>query len=376
MPKQSFDLSHSVETSHFEMIGNSRIGFESRRLSNGVSNGVHQVTLTCGEKTIDVLPTRGMGIWQASNAGIRFGWNSPVAGPVHPLHVPISEPSGLGWLDGFDEMMVRCGMFSNGAPEFDDNHQLTHPLHGRVANLPAIDVRVVLDTANQTITIHGTVDENRFHFWRLRLTTEISLRMNSDEIAIHDTITNRSDRPTSIQMLYHNNFGPPILEAGSQIIAPITKLVPRNEHAANGISNWSQFDAPAATFAEQVYFAQLATDDTDHATALLVNADRTTAASIRYDATNLPCFSIWKNTVGQADGYVAGLEPATNFPNPKSFEEAHGRVVGLRPGASRSLAVHIGMLVNQNSVEQAIEHVNSIGAIADVAPNPTPEWCS
>jgi hypothetical protein len=31
---------------------------------------------------------------------------------------------------------------------------------------------------------------------------------------------------------------------------------------------------------------------------------------------------------------VTGLEPATDYPNPRSFEEAQGRVVPLAPGES------------------------------------------
>ena len=70
-----------------------------------------------------VLPTRGMGIWRVTAAGrsgtADVGWKSPVRGPVHPAFVDLGEPSGLGWLDGFDEFFVRCGLESNGAPDFD-----------------------------------------------------------------------------------------------------------------------------------------------------------------------------------------------------------------------------------------------------------------
>ena len=29
------------------------------------------------------------------------------------------DPGGLGWLEGFDELFVRCGLDSNGPPLFD-----------------------------------------------------------------------------------------------------------------------------------------------------------------------------------------------------------------------------------------------------------------
>jgi hypothetical protein len=65
-----------------------------------------------------------------------------------------------------------------------------------------------------------------------------------------------------------------------------------------------------------------------------VAPDGTRAASLSWRTAELPCFTLWKNQGGLADGYVTGLEPGTNYPNPRSFEETQGRVVALAPHAS------------------------------------------
>lgn len=357
--------------------GTSELGFEFDQLEDGQSCGVDQVVLNCGSKRIVVLPTRGMGIWRATNSGTRFGWDSPVHGPIHPMWVPISEPSGLGWLSGFDEMMVRCGLESNGAPDFSENGQLALPLHGRIANLPASDVSVEIDEAQGRISVRGTVRETRFHFHRLQMQTEISIQMDSDEITIVDRVTNLSKRPTTIQMLYHNNFGPPILESGSQFFAPIKKLVPRNEHSATGIETWNYYQGPESGYSEQVYFMELNADQDNKTLVLLTNSDRSVGTSIRYDITELPCFTLWKNTVAEADGYVTGLEPGTNFPNPKSFEESQGRVVKLASGEGHTMSLKIGMLVGAENVKRASDQIETL-SVKDpqVMPQPTPDWCS
>ncbi len=357
--------------------GTKTLGFEFQRLAHGQSAGIDQVTLTCGSKKIDVLPTRGMGIWRAENNGIRFGWDSPISGPVHPMWVDVSEPSGLGWLDGFDEMMVRCGLASNGAPEFDTHGKLVWPLHGRIANLPAAMAKVDIDESAGRITIRGTVNENRFHFLRLQLETEIGMQIDSDEISVVDRVTNLSNRPTSFQMLYHCNFGPPILGSGSQFFAPVKKIVPRNAHAAVGMENWNRFSGPDAGYAEQVYFMELAAGPDDHTIVLLSNSEQTNGVSIRYNEIFLPCFSLWKNTVGEADGYVTGLEPATNFPNPRSFEESNGRVACLAPGESRTLSLNIGMLTDSAQVAAALGKVDELSVDdPQIAKQPLEDWCS
>ena len=53
--------------------------------------------------------------------------------------------SGLGWLSGFDELMCRCGLENNGAPEFNANGSLRYGLHGRIANTPAHHVELTVD---------------------------------------------------------------------------------------------------------------------------------------------------------------------------------------------------------------------------------------
>ena len=378
MNTNAYNISdHVASTQPTFSEGTERLGFQYTRLREGKSAGVDQVTLNCGSKKLIVLPTRGMGIWEAENSGVRFGWNSPIQGPVHPMFVPVAEPSGLGWLDGFDEMLARCGLASNGAPEFDDNGNLIWPLHGRVANLPASDVSIEIDEAAGKITIRGTVQEFRFHIQKLQLETEISMELDSNEISISDRVTNLSNRPGSFQMLYHCNFGSPILEPGSRFHAPIKKLVPRDPHAASGIEQWDVYGPSDTEEAEQVYFMELAADENNDSIALLTNPDQSQGVSIGHNVSTLPCFSLWKNTVGFDDGYVTGLEPGTNFPNPRSFEEAQGRVVKLAPGASETMKLQIGMLADAESVASAKQKIESLSVNdPEISQSPTADWCS
>lgn len=357
--------------------GSNTLGWHFQRLGKGQSCGVDKLTARCGSKSIEILPTRGMGIWQAKKGDVRFGWDSPVSGPIHPMWVDVNEPSGLGWLDGFDEMMVRCGLASNGAPEFDKNGQLALPLHGRIANLPANQLTVEIDDDQGKIIVRGTVVENRFHFHRLQLKTTISMQLDSDEISITDCVTNLSDRSDSIQMLYHNNFGSPILEKGSRFFAPVRKLVPRNPHAASGLERWNQYEAPDPNYAEQVYFMELAADFKQESLAMLSNAQQTKAVSIRHNISQLPFFSLWKNTAGTSDGYVTGLEPATNFPNPHSFEKQHDRTIQLKPGSDYTMSLNIGLLTEPKAIQTALEKIETLQPkTTEIHDSPTDDWCS
>ena len=92
-----------------------------RTLRGGRRDGVDVIEIDNGAIEVTLIPSRGMGVWQAITGKERLGWQAPIRGPVHPRVVDLGEPGGLGWLDGFDELLVRCGLESNGAPEFDDD---------------------------------------------------------------------------------------------------------------------------------------------------------------------------------------------------------------------------------------------------------------
>src|SRR5688572_662532 len=133
---KSFPLT-SDPLQHFTSPDAPELACTATRLTEGVSDGVMMLKLENGPLSIRVVPTRGMAVYDMHYQGIRIGWDSPVRGPVHPSLVPVMDPGGLGWLEGFDELLARCGLASNGAPDFDKRGVLRYPLHGRIGNLPA-----------------------------------------------------------------------------------------------------------------------------------------------------------------------------------------------------------------------------------------------
>jgi len=362
-------------------VGGAPPGFSimGRVLPSGLGRGVQTLQIANGRFALTILPTRGMGIWKAW-LGDEFplGWNSPVRGPVHPALVPLMEPSGLGWLDGFDELLCRCGLVSNGAPEFDDLGRLQYPLHGRIANRPADEVRVEIDEEAGEICVTGVVEETRFLFHQLRLTSVFRTRWHEAGVRIHDQVQNCSARPGQMQLLYHVNFGRPLLEAGARVLAPVRQLVPRTARAAEGIAAWDRYQAPQAGFEEEVYFLQLAADRDGRTRTMLHNAQATRGVSLRFSAEQLPCFSLWKNTAAEADGCVTGLEPGTNYPNPRRFEAQQGRVVSLEPGARRDFGLALEVHATAEEVSQAAADVARLqaGIAPQVFPHPQPGWCA
>mgnify|MGYP006274491875 CR=1 FL=1 len=348
------------------------LAVRSRRLSGGRRDGVLLVELVAGDTKVFVLPDRGLGIWKVMAGDCELGWQSPVHGPVHPRFVPLAEPGGLGWLDGFDELVARCGLVSNGAPDFDEAGRLRHGLHGRIANLPAHHLDVTLDDAAGTITLTGAVDETRFLAHALQMTTSLTVAVGRQRIAWSDTVRNLSDRPATMQMLYHVNFGPPLLGPGAELVAAVEELAPANAAAIDDVPTWHRYDPPRAGRGEQCHFMRMRPRADGTAAAVLVAPEGRHGASVEWRADTLPCFTLWKNQGGLADGYVTGLEPGTNFPNPRSFEEARGRVVPLAPNQTVRFDLAIEHLAGP-ALAAARERLTG-GPAPRIHPQPLPEW--
>jgi hypothetical protein len=149
---------------------------------------------------------------------------------------------------------------------------------------------------------------------------------------IHDVVENCSAQPAELQLLYHCNFGPPFLEAGGRVLVPIRELAPRDQRAAEGIDTFDAYGPPTVGYREQVYFYHPQSDPRSQTLAALVNASAERCVVLRYNTEELPCFTLWKNTAALEDGFVTGLEPATNYPNFKGFERQQRRVRVLPPG--------------------------------------------
>jgi hypothetical protein len=331
-----------------------------RTLHGGLRDGIDLIEVHNGALSYAVLPTRGMGLWRGEYRGNFLGWKAPLRGPVHPRHVRFGMRGGLGWLSGFDEWMCRCGLVSNGPPG-DDGGPLT--LHGRIANLPAqhVEVRVNLDPPHE-LAVVGQVDESELFYPHLRLTVTFTTVPGSNRLVIHDVVENQSSQPAEMQLLYHCNLGPPFLEAGSRVVAPVREMAPQTPRAAEGIDTYDTFAGQAPGFAEQVYLYHLQGDAAGRTIALLYNAAADRGFAVRFNVSELPCFTVWKNTAAVEDGYVTGLEPATNFPNFRAFERQQGRVKTLPPGGRWECTWSVEVHDTKDSVAGVLREIVALQA--------------
>ena len=91
-------------------------------------------------------------------------------------------------------------------------------------------------------------------------------------------------------------------------------------------------------------------------------SDRTGSLPDESDADAADTNSRLDHTAAENDGYVTGLEPATNFPNTRSFESKQGRVVELAGGQTASFRVTLLPLTSVQAVDEVSERIRELQA--------------
>ncbi|MFC0666135.1 aldose 1-epimerase family protein [Azotobacter chroococcum] len=332
-----------------------------RTLHGGLQEGVSLIDIDTGAMTITVVPTRGMNVLRAVAGDVRMGWDSPVKDVVNPAFIEQNGRGGLGWLEGFNELVTRCGYEWVGHPGMDNGELLT--LHGRAANIPA--TRVVLSIDEQppyAIRLRGELKEQAFKKVDFSVATELSTTPGATGFVIDDTLTNNGDYPKEYQALYHNNFGTPLLEQGARFVAPVKQVSPFNAKARGDLANWQTYRGPTKDYDETVYNLVPYGDDKGDTLAVLHNRAGDRGVRVDYNVQQLPVFSLWKNTDTEKQGYVTGLEPGTSFSYNRRFQRPLGLVPTIGPKEQRQFRVGFALLADKAAVDQAVQRVNEVQA--------------
>ncbi len=354
-------------------------------LKGGKQHGVDLVEIDNGHMTVAVVPTRGMAILEASTEDVSLSWSSPVRQVVHPAYVDEESRGMLGWLEGFNEFVCRCGLAFNGGPGDDevatntgDRRTVSLPLHGTVANTPAARLAVTVRLKPPSeIGVVGEVYDTQMYGSSFRLISSVLTVPGAAEFRVEDTVQNLSGLPQEVELLYHCNYGPPLLGEAATFLAPAAFVCPRDGRAAEGIASWDAYGAPQVGFTEQCYFLRNHADEKGWTMVALVDPERKLAGTIRYSVRDLPAFTLWKDTAAEEDGYVTGLEPGTDYPNSRRFEREKGRVVTVPPGGELKTALRFGLVAGTRAVARV---TSDIAALSDGKPcavqeRPDPEYC-
>jgi hypothetical protein len=195
----------------------------------------------------------------------------------------------------------------------------------------------------------------KFSFW-----ADISTDLDSHSFRLNDAITNHGAHEQEFQIIYHANFGPPLLGAGARFAGALAQVKSFNAHAAKSVQTYGAYAGPQPGFIEQVYCLHPLAGADGRTEMMLQNAAGDRGVSLAFPVAQLPCATLWKNLAAEADGYVTGIEPGTGFPYTRRLERAAGRVPKLAPNESRQFTIDVAILPDARSVASASQRIQKI----------------
>lgn len=328
-------------------------GVRLNTLEDGPQRGVRVADLSTGSGfQCTVLIDRGMDIGSAKWAGRPLAWMSG-AGAVHPAYY---NPIGLGWLRSFPGgLVVGCGLDNVGQPGTDQGEELG--LHGRLSHTPAqlLSCGGEWEGDDYRMWVEGQITHYKLFTAHLVLTRRVSTRLGSNLVHIDDTIANAGFETTPFQILYHCNFGFPVVSPHTELLIDASSSAPRDEEASRGFDQHRQFQAPTPGYAEQVFYHLPRVDPKGYAHAALINRELDFGAYLRFRLAELPNLIEWK-MMGQGT-YVVGLEPANCWVDGRAHDRERGILRFLDPGEQISTHLEIGVLPDGAAIASFCEQV-------------------
>lgn len=321
-------------------------GIRRFTLNEGREAGVEQIQVRTGAGlAYMVSPQRGLDISIAEFGGVPLSWQSP-NGDVHPAYY---DDRGLAWLrTAAGGLLMTCGFTQAGAPSIDEGQELG--LHGRAHHLAARQVVAAgsWDGDEYTMLVQGIVEETVIFGEFVRLTRRIRSALGSNRIAMTDRFENLGFAPAPLMLLYHFNFGFPLLDEGTTIAFPSRQVTPRDE--GTPLEGYQGWQLPEPGHQERVYLhSDLQTDSAGWAAARIHNpafplpgGPTPLTVQLRWNTATLPTHVQWR--MAGAGTHVLGIEPTNTNVRGRAAARADGSLVWLAPGASATCELELSVM--------------------------------
>ncbi|KXA89375.1 hypothetical protein AKJ62_03250 [candidate division MSBL1 archaeon SCGC-AAA259D14] len=284
----------------------------------------------------DVLIDRGLDISSLYYKGCPLVWRSPVA-ERHPAYY---DPKGDEWLRSFfGGLLTTCGLTHFGQPSVEEGKGL----HGRISNTPADNISVKSGWVGNEyeLSLKGEIKQTKVFGENIALKRKIRTAWDEKTIEIHDIVENRSFRETPHMIMYHMNFGYPLLSSDSVLELETSKVLPANDRAANELEKYSNLQKPQKNYKERVYVHQPKADERGKCSVSLSNPNWGNGLGLKiiFEKSELPYLTEWK-MLGQSE-YVLGLEPANCPLKDRKQLERENKIPSLAPQESREYKIKV-----------------------------------
>lgn len=310
-------------------------------LSGGRAEGMKVIDINnANGLSCTLLESRCLDISRLSYKGINLGFLAK-PGLVSPQFC--SSASGE-FVHCFQAgMLYTCGLDNVGGHISTDDGEL--PTHGRLGISPCEDVNTIIDWDNEIIVITGSIYQSMLFGSNLVLKRCITIPIFGNEIRIDDSIENLGFIDEDIMLLYHINFGWPLLSEATSLEIAGTNVEPRDDEAKKGIDRWNSFEKPSSIYNEQVFYHTPKKGENGLARATVFNKELSLGVKIEFDPSQLPNLIEWKSM--KSGDYALGIEPSITRVGGREEESRANRLMTVKAGEMKNFNISL-TIVDEN----------------------------
>lgn len=265
--------------------------------------------------------------------------------------------AGLEWLYSFSGgLMTTCGLSHVGGPESDDSGQ--RGLHGRISNIPAMVESIVQpDPAlgKMDMSVTATTTESQVFGPHFKIRRTIKSSLGEATINITDEVTNCGNTPCPHMILYHCNFGWPLVDEGVDIVYKgncKSRGMDFDNELFNNEHDYKKCQKPLESHragGESCGFIDVQPDVDGFCHIGLVNRKLNLALTMTYQKQQFPALTNWQHW-GSSE-YVCALEPGTNNPIGQNKARELNELIILEPGQSKNYELTMQVLSDSNLIQ-------------------------
>lgn len=305
-------------------------------LKQGAGTSLEVVELYTGSGfSIHIYPQRGMDIGEAYFCGVPLAFVSK-AGIRHPGEIETGSFSRYF----FGGLLTTCGLDNVGGA-CEVNGQF-YPGHGRLNLTPAeqYQIRQYQDGADYIIEFSGTVRLAVLFGENLVLKRRIWIKAGESRFYLHDQIVNEGYQKAAYMLLYHCNFGYPVVSEDSFICTNFRKVEYLDEQSEKFAREHDKLMKPQPGFQQSAYV--LSEPREPRIRAEIINKELALGVYLEANHEQLDKFCEWMNLASQ--DYAIGLEPAKTLPIGRDQAEAEDEMVWIEPHAVHETELELGII--------------------------------
>lgn len=291
-----------------------------------------------------VVPDRCMDLYDFSYKGVNFSFQAKNGLAAPQYFSTVNGDFAEEWTAG---MLCTCGLANVGGPCETDG---IYPTHGRIghASAQSFGTDCHWEGEDYILRVQGEMNQSKLCGRHLTVRRTIETGLNRKSLILRDVITNHEPQDEPYMLLYHINFGYPIVQPDSKVA-----VSPCETEQLNGTDpDFRSLTDPIDGAGEDLFLHRFSGE---RAGAVIWNERLQLGAYVCYDTRHLPNMVHWK--LMRSHDYVVGLEPANTCGLNRADAIAQNKIAVLPAYSSVETGFELGVLDGMDEIQQFLHHL-------------------